>query len=196
LTRSGLRGRFELNVVLRDDSDYEKGKEIFDILWKDAVVIADKENIKIFENDVIEKIWFEKLYKPVLLYIRALHEYFSIDLDRKVKYPHEITKERFLNLRYQMDAIQLALKTIEKHNGVIVADVVGLGKSIIASSVAHNLNLKTLIIAPPHLVKQWDDELYELTWDEALIVDPELPRIISREDYEKAGMEELAEWKI
>jgi Trp operon repressor len=196
LTRSGLRGRFELNVVLRDDSDYEKGKEIFDILWKDAVVIADKENIKIFENDVIEKIWFEKLYKPVLLYIRALHEYFSIDLDRKVKYPHEITKERFLNLRYQMDAIQLALKTIEKHNGVIVADVVGLGKSIIASSVAHNLNLKTIIIAPPHLVKQWDDELYELTWDEALIVDPELPRIISREDYEKAGMEELAEWKI
>jgi superfamily II DNA or RNA helicase len=158
LTRSGLRGRFELNVVLRDNSDYEKGKEIFDILWKDAVVIADKENIKIFEDDVIEKIWFEKLYKPVLLYIRVLHEYFSIDLNRKVKYPHEITKERFLNLRYQMDAIQLALKTIEKHNGVIVADVVGLGKSIIASAVAHNLNLKTLIIAPPHLVKQWDDE--------------------------------------
>jgi superfamily II DNA/RNA helicase len=158
LTRSGLRGRFELNVVLRDNSDYEKGKEIFDILWKDAVVIADKENIKIFEGDVIEKIWFEKLYKPVLLYIRVLHEYFSIDLDRKVKYPHEITKERFLNLRYQMDAIQMALGTINKHNGVIVADVVGLGKSIIASSVAHNLNLKTLIIAPPHLVKQWDDE--------------------------------------
>jgi len=30
---------------------------------------------------------------------------------------------------------------------------------------------------------------------EALIVDPELPGIISREDYEKAGVEELAEWK-
>jgi superfamily II DNA or RNA helicase len=158
LTRSGLRGRFELNVVLHDNPDFRTGKEIFDTLWQDAIIIADKENIQIFEDDVIEKIWFEKLYKPILLYIRVLHEYFSIDLDRKVKYPHEITKERFLNLRYQMDAIQMALDTINKHNGVIIADVVGLGKSIIASSVAHNLSLKTIIIAPPHLVKQWDDE--------------------------------------
>jgi adenine-specific DNA-methyltransferase len=39
-------------------------------------------------------------------------------------------------------------------------------------------------------------KLYELTYDEALIVDPELPGIISREDYEKAGVEELAEWKV
>ncbi|MCF6333765.1 MAG: SNF2-related protein [Draconibacterium sp.] len=158
LTRSGLRGQFELNVVLKDNSDFEKGKEIFDTLWKQAIIIADIDNIKIFEDDVIEKIWFDKLYKPILLYIRVLHEYFSISLKQKVKYPHEITNERFLNLRYQMDAIQLALSTIEKHNGVIVADVVGLGKSIIASATAHNLNLKTIIIAPPHLVKQWDDE--------------------------------------
>lgn len=39
-------------------------------------------------------------------------------------------------------------------------------------------------------------KLYELTYDEALLVDPELPGIISREDYEKAGVEELAEWEI
>jgi hypothetical protein len=39
-------------------------------------------------------------------------------------------------------------------------------------------------------------KLYELTWDEALIVDPELPGIISREVYEKAGVEELAEWEL
>ncbi|MBW6536747.1 MAG: hypothetical protein K0B11_17200 [Mariniphaga sp.] len=35
----------------------------------------------------------------------------------------------------------------------------------------------------------------ELNYDESSIVDPELPGIISREDYEKAGVEELAEWK-
>ena len=37
-------------------------------------------------------------------------------------------------------------------------------------------------------------KLYELTYDEALLVDPELSELISREDYEKAGIEELAEW--
>jgi hypothetical protein len=34
-------------------------------------------------------------------------------------------------------------------------------------------------------------KLYEPTWEEALIVVPELPGIISQEDYEKAGVEEL-----
>lgn len=38
-------------------------------------------------------------------------------------------------------------------------------------------------------------KLYELTYDETMIVDPELEQVISREDYEKAGIEELAEWK-
>lgn len=35
-------------------------------------------------------------------------------------------------------------------------------------------------------------KLYELTYDEALLVDPELEKLISREDYEKASIEELA----
>ncbi len=39
-------------------------------------------------------------------------------------------------------------------------------------------------------------KLYELSYDEALIVDPELPGIISREDYDRAGIEELAEWNV
>jgi adenine-specific DNA-methyltransferase len=37
---------------------------------------------------------------------------------------------------------------------------------------------------------------YELTYDEAMIVNPELGKLIGREEYEKAGMEELAEWKM
>jgi adenine-specific DNA-methyltransferase len=39
-------------------------------------------------------------------------------------------------------------------------------------------------------------KLYELTYDEAMIVDPELDKIIGREEYEKAGVQELAEWEI
>ena len=60
------------------------------------------------------------------------------------------------NLKYQTDAIQLALKSIETHNGTIVADVVGLGKSIIASTIAHNLRLRTIVVSPPHLKSGWD----------------------------------------
>lgn len=162
LTASGLKHQYELNVILRNKADYTEGRKIFDELWNSAVIIADKNHITEFEEEVIQKIWFEKLYKPYYIFIRVLHEYFSIEFDKEIKLPNEITKNKFVDLKYQADAIKQALNTIENHNGVIVADVVGLGKSVIASSVAHNLNLKTIIIAPPHLVKQWDDEYRDL----------------------------------
>lgn len=162
LTSSGLRHQYELNVILRDKSDYDEGRRIFDELWDKAVIIADKNHIADFETEVVEKIWFEKLYKPYYIFLRVLHEYFSVEYNKTVKLPHEITKSKFINLKYQTDAIKQALATIENHNGVIVADVVGLGKSVIGSSIAHNIGLKTIVIAPPHLIKQWDDEYRDL----------------------------------
>jgi superfamily II DNA or RNA helicase len=158
LSISGLRNRYELNVILRDKSDFIEGERIFDELWNSAIVIADKDHIETFTDEILERIWFEKIFSPYLLYIRVLYEFFEVTYKGKVKLPQEITKDRYFNLKYQEDAIKLALSSIEKHNGIIIADVVGLGKSIIASSVAHNLNLKTIIIAPPHLVKQWDND--------------------------------------
>jgi len=53
--------------------------------------------------------------------------------------------------------VRMAISTLEKHNGVIISDVIGLGKSIVGSTAANNLNLKTIVIAPPHLVPQWED---------------------------------------
>ncbi len=157
LSLSGLRGRLELNAILRGKSDFQEGKQIFEELWQDAVVIADKDNIAEFENGVIEKTWFEKLYSPYSFYLRVLHEYFTINYDKEFRTPHDITGGKFLDLKYQADAIQTSLATIENHNGVIISDVVGLGKSIIASAVAHNMQLRTIIIAPPHLVSQWEE---------------------------------------
>jgi len=156
LTLSGLKGRLELNAILRTKSDYEEGKQIFDELWETAVILADKDHIAEFENSVIEKIWYEKLYKPYCFFLRVLDEYFDVNYNKDFKTANEIN-DSFYDLKYQTDAIKLALKTIETYNGVIVSDVVGLGKSIIGSVVAHNMSLRTIIIAPPHLVPQWED---------------------------------------
>ncbi len=71
--------------------------------------------------------------------------------------PHEITEGKFTDLQYQRDAIERGIDRINRYNGVIIADVVGLGKSIIASTIAHNLEKQTVIIAPPHLKSQWED---------------------------------------
>ncbi|MFA7057496.1 MAG: helicase-related protein, partial [Candidatus Cloacimonadales bacterium] len=156
LSISGLKTRHEINVILRDE--YKQGKAIFDDLWQDAVEIVTRENMFDFTEEVIKKIWYNKLYKPYFFYVRVLHEYFSLNINREISFPAAITKGKFFDLRYQKDAISKAIKIIDEHNGVIISDVVGLGKSIIASAVAFNLRKKVIIIAPPHLIHQWDKE--------------------------------------
>ncbi len=158
LTHQGLTGRHEINVVFRDEH-FKHAKTLFEELWTSAIDLVSLQNFKEFESEVIERIWVNKLPKPFLMYVRVLDEFFSLR-DAKIRFPAEITDHNFLNLKYQTDAIQSALSIIEKHNGVIIADVVGLGKSIIASTIAHNLGLKTIIIAPPHLKEQWEDYRY------------------------------------
>ena len=161
LTYSGLRGQNEINVQFYRNSEYKDACSIFENLWQTASVMADKEHINDFEEGVIKHIWIEKLPAPYLLYIRCLYEYFYIDTSKRIRTPKDITKEKFTDLKYQIDAVRMALTTMDKHNGVIISDVVGLGKSIIGSTVANNLNLKTIVIAPPHLVPQWNDYMNE-----------------------------------
>ena len=156
LTLSGLKNRFEINVISRDKDDYETSTRLFKELWNKSVIIANKDNLDEFKIGVEDKIWINKLPKPYLLYIRILHELFHIP-NKKIKLPSEITGKNFLDLEYQKDAIKKGIDIIKKHNGVIVADVVGLGKSIIASAIAHNLHMQVIIICPPHLKYQWND---------------------------------------
>ncbi|HHE37641.1 MAG TPA: helicase [Candidatus Cloacimonetes bacterium] len=156
LTRAGLKGQHEINVILRDE--YPEGKRIFDELWEMAIDIVNEGNLDEFMEEVFEKVWIDKLYKPYLFYIRILIEYFAIRESGEVVFPDEITEGQFFNLKYQIDAVRKSIQIIEQHNGVLISDVVGLGKSIIASTVAFNMRKKVIIIAPPHLHYQWDKE--------------------------------------
>ena len=157
LSVAGLKGRIELNTILRDPVYYNEGKELFDKLWETAVPVADLEHLPEFTEKVIKKIWMEKLYSPYTMFIRILQEYFSQPDDKNLLKPSDITDGIYTDLKYQLDAVQMAMKAIENHDGVIIADVVGLGKSIIASTVARNLHLRTIIVSPPHLKQQWEE---------------------------------------
>lgn len=157
LSVTGLRNRLELNVILRNKTDYEAGKNVFDELWNTAISVVDGDTIDTFKDRVIKHIWFEKLYAPYKMFVRVLHEYFNIPTDENILTPADITEGTYSNLKYQTDAVQLALNSIKNHEGVIISDVVGLGKSVIASTVARNLRLRTIIVCPPHLKQQWEE---------------------------------------
>lgn len=156
LSFQGLEGRTEINVRLKDKQNHIDAKVIFNELWETSVPVVDQNLLPDWEDKVIKHIWYEKLYSPFLMYVRVLHEYFNIPTKDNILTPHDITEGRYANLKYQTDAVQLSLNALDNHNGVIIADVVGLGKSVIASTIARNLRLRTIIVAPPHLVRQWE----------------------------------------
>ncbi len=159
LTFSGLKGQGEHNRILQEKHYYDEDTERFEYLWNDPqnIVIADLKTAENFVKEIKSRIWLYSLPDPLLMYYRVLSEYFAIIEMENMKTPKHITGGKFSDLKYQKDAINLGIDRIKKFGGVIIADVVGLGKSIVASAIAHNLGIKTIIIAPPHLESQWKD---------------------------------------
>ena len=159
-TYNGLLGQGEMNERFSDNVKYDEYEEKFESLWNDgkSIDICVKDGNKDFENELKKKLWIFAKPSPYQIYVRILYElYNSID-QNNVTTPSEITNGKFSNFKYQLDAIKYGVDCINKNNGVIIADVVGLGKSIIASAIAFNLDMrKTVVIAPPHLVDQWND---------------------------------------
>ncbi|MDR0472165.1 MAG: phospholipase D-like domain-containing protein, partial [Treponema sp.] len=159
LSFQGLHGRTEVNATFREESDYTEASAIFNDLWKEAIPLVDQSTKDDFLETVIKHTWLEKIPSPYLMYIRVLHEYFHKETG-VVKTPAGLTHtgdSQYMNLAYQTDAISEGIDKLNRHSGCIVADVVGLGKSIIGVTIAANFNLPTIIICPPHLKAQWDD---------------------------------------
>ncbi len=168
LSFEGLQNRHEINAISRTTQDYNEMKNLFNELWEKSIELINENNYREFDDLVIQQIWIQSFPRPVKLYIKVLKEFFD-DKVEKVRTPSSITNQRFFNVKYQIDAVKQALQKIERHTGVIIADVVGLGKSIIASTVAHNLGLKTLIISPPHLMRQWNEYALEFNFNAEVV---------------------------
>ena len=159
-TYNGLRGQGEMNERFSDNSKYDEYLESFERLWNDSksIDVCVKGGNQDFIDELKKKLWIFAQPTPYQIFIRILFELYASLEGSSVKSPYEITDGKFSNLKYQLDAIKYGVDCINKNNGVIIADVVGLGKSVIASAIAYNLDVKrTVVIAPPHLVDQWND---------------------------------------
>ena len=66
---------------------------------------------------------------------------------------------------FQAAAVKIAAHHLNKRNGVLIGDVVGLGKTLMATAVARifedDYGLETLIICPKNLVPMWEDYMYQ-----------------------------------
>lgn len=156
-TKAGFLTNLENNYLFSDKNIFETHLKQFNNRWENSEEIINVDSFPEFNEKVVKKTWISKSPPPYHLFIKMLDEYFKEKTNDGILMPKEFSQGKLYNIKYQEDAILKGIDIIKKHQGVIIADVVGLGKSIIGSAIAKNLGLTTIIICPPHLQDTWED---------------------------------------
>ena len=162
LTRAGLGGQDEFNVEIGDYGTRE-AEGYFDRLWLTAVPLTeDAHSREALARLVRERTQVAQI-TPFEAYVLVLKTYLDL-MALKAIHPYVtrlLEEHGYTHYQYQMDAVGQALGIIEQYNGVIVADVVGLGKTLIACMIARDLGKRGMVICPPGLM---GDSHYQTGW--------------------------------
>ena len=153
LTNSGLSTQEEFNVEI-SDYGFDDAEHYFDSLWNEAIKITEDSITKKRLLEVVEKETLVKEITPFEAFLLVLHAYLSSFEQKEIgeSLIETLEKHGYTPYRYQLDAVKQALAIIENNNGVIIADVVGLGKTIVACAVAKQLKKRGVVICPPGLI--------------------------------------------
>ncbi|MBS1552606.1 MAG: helicase [Bacteroidetes bacterium] len=175
LTKAGLTTQEEFNVEI-SDYGFEDAEKYFDEQWDEAVKITENEIAKTRLIKVIENETLIKEITPYEAYVYLLKTYLDSFEQKEIgESLYKLFDENgYKPYTYQLDAVKQALAIIDNNNGVIIADVVGLGKSVIASAIGRELKKRGLVICPPGLIgdknknsgwKKYCEEFHLYDWE-------------------------------
>jgi superfamily II DNA/RNA helicase len=165
LTHAGLGGdgsNYESNVLLNDYDDVKFATAEFEKLWKESVPILPVEVEKLKKET-----YLNDEFTPYELYMKFLTEYFGRSVEFDPSSVSDLPKG-FKRLSYQVDAVNQGFELLRRHNGFFLADVVGLGKTVVAALIAKKFFYtngypshvsRTLIVIPPALRDNWQETL-------------------------------------
>lgn len=162
-THRGIKDRKELNIYCKDG--FNELYNYFEEEWNKAHEILNNKNEEEFFRNIIKLTNEDKKDKddfisPYKIFLKVIYEYFEfINREELLCSPSDYG---YRDYKYQIDAIKSGINGIMLYNGVLISDVVGLGKSIIASTIAKNLLLKEkveeiIIICPPKIIDSWEN---------------------------------------
>lgn len=153
LTRAGILGQNEFNVEI-GDYGWLDAKKYFEDLWVTAVPITEIPERRAYLTRFVRNQTQVAEVTPFEAYALVLKSYLDL-MEQKTIKPHVVRlleDHGYIAYQYQMDAVNQALTIIEQYNGVLIADVVGLGKSVIAGMLARNLGRRGMLLCPPGLI--------------------------------------------
>ncbi len=160
LTLAGLSKQGELNIDVMDQDAATKLAHWFDDRWNDKWSLDITDELAL----IIDESWAaDQLRSPYHIYLKMAYH-----LSREAraginefKLPRVFQRQLF---DFQQKAVQVAAHHLNKRDGVMIGDVVGLGKTITAAALAKMFEddffLETLIICPKNLIKMWEDYVH------------------------------------
>ncbi|MDD2776201.1 MAG: phospholipase D-like domain-containing protein [Gallionella sp.] len=160
LTLAGLKGQGELNVDVLEHDACHKLVNWFEDRWTDRWCIDISKTLAA----IIDESWAsEKLVLPYHVYLKIAYHLAQEARAGQSEYRvPKIFGDALFD--FQQAAVQTAAHHLNKRGGVLIGDVVGLGKTIIATALAKifedDHHTETLIICPKNLVSMWADYVH------------------------------------
>ncbi len=156
LTLAGLSKQGELNIDVLDADACQKLQNWFEDRWNDRWCIDISKELA----EIIEQSWArEELIPPYHIYIKmAYHLSHEARAGlNEFSIPSDFEDKLF---DFQTAAVKIAAHHLNKRDGVLIGDVVGLGKTLMGTALARIMedkdDLETLIICPKNLVQMWE----------------------------------------
>lgn len=157
LTLSGISDQGELNVDVVEQDAARKLAAWFQDRWDNRWSLDISEELA----QIIENSWAsEKLMSPYHIYLKMAYHLSS---EARAGITEFQLPKIFCDelLPFQQSAVKVAAHHLNRREGVLIGDVVGLGKTITATALAkmfeNDFGLETLILCPKNLENMWKD---------------------------------------
>lgn len=157
LTFAGLERQGELNLETLDRDQGEKLAKWFEDRWGDRFALDVTADL----ITLLEESWAgERVLPPYWIYLKMAYH-----LSREARaglaesvIPPDIAPRL---LPFQTAAVQIGARLLRQRGGVFLGDVVGLGKTLMATALARVMeeqeDADVLIVCPKNLVPMWED---------------------------------------
>ena len=188
--------QYEFNVKLDRYDDVKFAKDEFEQLWNEA------EGCEITSEDIkaaIDRTYLKGDVPPYDLYIKMLMEYYADRvLETDSTDPFDMP-EGYTKYDYQMDAVIEGYQKLIRYDGFFLSDVVGLGKTIVATMIAKKFliengyeHTKILVVYPPAVEQNWKSTFKDFGIDKyaKFITNGSLSKVLDEEDYNYWNAEE------
>ncbi len=158
ISLSGFSTNTEVNIRLTDEKQVDKLDKWFDEKWK----LSEDCAFTVLAAEALKKSWaLSEEVTPFRIYLRILHDIFSLDEDRekeKIEFNEDVPKL----YSFQKDAVIDAYRRLQKYGGVFLADVPGLGKTYMGAALLAHLQEegeRAIVICSPKIQEQWEQVL-------------------------------------